>query len=70
MTYDPRDDEDEFEEDDYHQYVGKYTKWIDSSPDLQSLLYDMGLLPETISTMRDANMMAVIVEASFIGVKR
>ena len=38
MTYDPRDDEDEFEEDDYHQYIwgyddDDYDSWDDEPED-------------------------------------
>ena len=45
------------------QILAHYRSSINSTPALISLLYDADLLPEQITTIRDAKSMATVVEA-------
>jgi hypothetical protein len=45
------------------QILAHYRSSINSTPALLSLLYDVDLLPEQITTIRDAKSMAAVVEA-------
>lgn len=47
--------------------VQNYAPIINDTPVLQSLLYDVDLLPEQIMSMREAICMAVVVEAYLAG---
>lgn len=49
------------------QLVALYRKQISDTPALLSLLYDVNLMPEQISTTRSAISMAAVVEAYSIG---
>lgn len=46
-----------------NELILKYTETINKTPYLLSLLYDVNLLPEQITSMEKAIYMAAIVEA-------
>jgi hypothetical protein len=52
------------------QILAHYRSSINSTPALLSLLYDADLLPEQITTIRDAKSMAAVVEAYNLGNKK
>lgn len=49
------------------QILALYRNTINSTPALISLLYDADLLPEQITSIRDAKSMAAVVEAYKLG---
>jgi len=53
----------------YTDIVSSYANMINKTPYLLSLLYDINLLPEQVSSMQEAIYMAAIVDAYKEGLK-
>jgi hypothetical protein len=51
----------------FNETLRKVTKHVNNNPYLISILYDLNLLPEQISTTREGFIMATIVEAYYQG---
>ena len=54
---------------DYTDIVSLYANMINETPYLLSLLYDINLLPEQVSSVQEAIYMAAIVDAYKEGLK-